>query len=77
MDRDAPARHGRARRCASAPWTCSLRFETGDEIRTEISRKFRRAAFERDLHLAGLDLRGWYSDDDARFALALAAPAGG
>lgn len=53
-----------------------LRFEAGDEIRTEISRKFRRAAFERDLHLAGLELLDWYSDDDARFALALAAPAG-
>lgn len=51
-----------------------LRFNAGDDIRTEISRKFRRAAFERDLHLAGLDLCGWYTDERARFALALAAP---
>jgi L-histidine N-alpha-methyltransferase len=52
----------------------TLDFVAGDEIRTEISRKFRRHGFTRDLAAAGMDLRGWYSDPEARFALALAAP---
>ncbi|HEV7919080.1 MAG TPA: L-histidine N(alpha)-methyltransferase [Solirubrobacterales bacterium] len=51
-----------------------LDFAHGDEISTEISRKFQRHAFERDLASAGLTLRGWFTDDDQRFALALAAP---
>ncbi|MGB3951673.1 MAG: L-histidine N(alpha)-methyltransferase, partial [Solirubrobacterales bacterium] len=51
-----------------------IEFAAGDEIRTEISRKFRRPAFERALATAGLRLRGWYTDEHQRFALALAAP---
>jgi L-histidine N-alpha-methyltransferase len=52
----------------------TLSFADGDEIRTEISRKFRREAFIRDLSAAGMRLREWYTDDQARFALALAVP---
>jgi L-histidine N-alpha-methyltransferase len=52
----------------------TLDFVTGDEIRTEISRKFTRRGFERSLATSGLDLRGWYTDESERFALALAAP---
>jgi len=51
-----------------------LDFVEGDEIRTEISRKFTRRGFERSLAASGLDLRGWYTDENERFALALAAP---
>lgn len=54
----------------------TIDFEIGDEIRTEISRKFTRAAFEHDLWQAGLDVAGWYSDERERFALVLARGAG-
>ncbi len=54
-----------------------LEFAAGDEIRTEISRKFRRDGFEHDLRVAGLESLGWYTDEDSRFALALAAPGAG
>lgn len=50
----------------------TLDFAAGDEIRTEISRKFRRAGFERELAAAGLGVREWYTDDEQRFALVLA-----
>jgi L-histidine Nalpha-methyltransferase len=53
-----------------------LDFEPGDEIRTEISRKFTRAGFDRDLRLAGLEPHGWYTDERQRFALVLAGPSG-
>jgi L-histidine N-alpha-methyltransferase len=49
-------------------------FEPGDEIRTEISRKFTRAGFDHDLWRAGLKPLGWYTDPRERFALVLAAP---
>lgn len=52
-----------------------LEFSEGDEIRTEISRKFTQVAFQRDLAAAGFELTGWFSDADRRFALALAKPA--
>jgi L-histidine N-alpha-methyltransferase len=53
----------------------TLDFVPGDEIRTEISRKFTREGFADDLEQGGLRLDEWYTDDDERFALALAAPA--
>lgn len=49
-------------------------FAEGDEIRTEISRKFNQVGFQRDLAAAGFELSGWFSDADRRFALALAKP---
>lgn len=53
-----------------------LDFAAGDEIRTEISRKFRRGGFERELTSAGLRPQGWFTDDEARFALVLASADG-
>lgn len=53
----------------------TLDFAEGDEILTEISRKFRREQFDRDLASAGLVTREWFSDEDGRFALVLAEPA--
>jgi L-histidine N-alpha-methyltransferase len=47
----------------------------GDEIRTEISRKFTAASFAAALEGPGLELDGFWSDDDGLFALALARPA--
>lgn len=46
----------------------------GEEVRTEISRKFTRAGFERETTLAGMSLEEWYTDPRERFALALLAP---
>ena len=47
----------------------------GDEIRTEISRKFTAESFAAALEGPGLELDGWWSDDEVLFALALARPA--
>jgi len=48
----------------------------GEEIRTEISAKFTRARLAEDYAAAGLRLAGWHTDEEGRFALSLAAPAG-
>ncbi|MGX1885092.1 L-histidine N(alpha)-methyltransferase [Streptomyces sp. NPDC055287] len=50
----------------------AVAFEAGEEIRTEISAKFRREGVRRELAGAGLDLREWWTDGDERFALSLA-----
>lgn len=46
-------------------------FQAGEELRTEISAKFTRERIQRDLGACGLVERGWYSDEDERFALVL------
>jgi L-histidine Nalpha-methyltransferase len=46
-------------------------FAEGEELYTEISAKFRRAGVERELAAAGLELREWWTDRDADFALSL------
>lgn len=46
----------------------------GEEIRTEISAKFTRERLAADYAAAGLELAGWYTDPQERFALSLAAP---
>jgi L-histidine Nalpha-methyltransferase len=48
-------------------------FAPGEELRTEISRKFTRRSAERLIRAAGLDLSGWYVSDNGYVALALAA----
>jgi L-histidine N-alpha-methyltransferase len=49
-----------------------IALETGDEIRTEISAKFRRTGVEAELAAAGFRLDAWWTDADGRFALSLA-----
>jgi L-histidine Nalpha-methyltransferase len=49
-------------------------FTRGEEMRTEISCKFRRAGIESALDDAGLRLRRLFTDDEGMFALALAGP---
>jgi L-histidine Nalpha-methyltransferase len=49
-------------------------FESGEEIRTEISCKFTRAMLAREYSAAGLELQGWYTDPGSAFALSLTAP---
>jgi L-histidine N-alpha-methyltransferase len=49
-------------------------FAAGEEIRTEISAKFRRAGLAAELASAGFELTGWWTDAAADFAVALAVP---
>lgn len=48
-------------------------FEDGEELRTEISAKFRRPRLEAELSAAGLALQQWWTDAAGDFALSLAA----
>lgn len=50
-------------------------FEEGEELRTEVSTKFRRERVEAELAEAGLALRRWWTDERGWFGLALATPA--
>jgi L-histidine N-alpha-methyltransferase len=50
-------------------------FERGEELRTEISAKFRRERLEADFEAAGLRMDGWFTDPRGWFALSLARPA--
>jgi L-histidine N-alpha-methyltransferase len=52
----------------------SVRFGAGEEMRTEISAKFRREGIARELAAAGLDLRSWWTDSQARFGVSLSVP---
>ncbi len=49
----------------------SVYFIRGEEMRTEISAKFRREGLATELARAGFDLDRWYTDPDGDFALAL------
>jgi L-histidine N-alpha-methyltransferase len=49
-------------------------FAAGDEMRTEISRKFSRDSFAAALEGSGLGLAAWYSDPEPLFASALLRP---
>ncbi|MFK4144798.1 L-histidine N(alpha)-methyltransferase [Streptomyces sp. NPDC004065] len=46
-------------------------FAAGEELRTEVSAKFRREGVERELAAAGLHLTRWWTDSARRFALSL------
>jgi dimethylhistidine N-methyltransferase/ergothioneine biosynthesis protein EgtC len=52
----------------------SVRFGSGEEMRTEVSAKFRREGVTRELAAAGLDLRHWWTDPAGRFGLSLSVP---
>jgi L-histidine Nalpha-methyltransferase len=52
-----------------------VHFERDEEIRTEISCKFRRTGLEREYAAAGLELLSWYTDSQRLFALSLTGPA--
>ena len=51
-----------------------LRIDIGDEIRTEISRKFTRESFVDALGGTGLELSAWFTDPEHLFASALVRP---
>jgi L-histidine Nalpha-methyltransferase len=50
-------------------------FAEGEELRTEISAKFRREGVAAELAAAGLVMTRWWTDPDGDFGLSLAAPA--
>ncbi|HEY7047415.1 MAG TPA: L-histidine N(alpha)-methyltransferase [Jatrophihabitantaceae bacterium] len=46
-------------------------FERGEEMRTEVSAKFRREGVAAELDAAGFDLTEWWTDSEGRFGLSL------
>ena len=50
-------------------------FAAGEEMRTEVSAKFRRTGVEAELAAAGLHLDAWWTDPGGDFALSLSTPA--
>jgi L-histidine Nalpha-methyltransferase len=53
----------------------TVHFAAGEEMRTEISAKFRRDGVERELAAAGLAMRSWWTDPEGQFGLSLSVPA--
>jgi len=51
-----------------------VRFADGEQMRTEISAKFRRERVEAELVATGLMMRGWWTDVAGRFAVSLSTP---
>jgi L-histidine N-alpha-methyltransferase len=49
-----------------------ISFERGEELRTEISAKFRPEGVARELGAAGFAIRHWWTDEQGRFGLSLA-----
>lgn len=52
----------------------AVHFEAGEELRTEVSAKFRREGVRQELAAAGLELTHWWTDEQGRFALSLSVP---
>jgi len=50
-------------------------FADGEEMRTEVSAKFRRAGVSAELAAAGLMMRSWWTDAEVQFGLSLSTPA--
>jgi L-histidine Nalpha-methyltransferase len=53
----------------------TARFADGEEMRTEVSAKFRRPGVERELASAGFAMRSWWTDPAGQFGLSLSVPA--
>ncbi|MET7717338.1 L-histidine N(alpha)-methyltransferase [Streptomyces sp. NPDC005407] len=49
----------------------AVSFEAGEEMRTEVSAKFRQEGVRRELAAAELELTKWWTDTEVRFALSL------
>lgn len=50
----------------------AVTFEAGEEMRTEVSAKFRQEGVRGELSAAGMELTHWWTDEEGRFALSLA-----
>jgi L-histidine Nalpha-methyltransferase len=53
----------------------TVEFADGEEMRTEVSAKFRRAGVSGELAAAGFAMRSWWTDAAAQFGLSLSVPA--
>ena len=53
----------------------TARFGAGEEMRTEVSAKFRREGVTAELAAVGFELREWWTDAEGRFGLSLSVPA--
>ncbi|WP_066951626.1 L-histidine N(alpha)-methyltransferase [Streptomyces lushanensis] len=49
-----------------------VHFQAGEEVRTEVSAKFRQDGVRTELSAAGMELTRWWTDEAGRFALSLA-----
>jgi L-histidine N-alpha-methyltransferase len=61
----------RAQTVEIADLTLRVDFAAGEDVRTEISAKFRRGGVEHELATAGLELAEWWTDPAGDFALSL------
>jgi L-histidine N-alpha-methyltransferase len=52
-----------------------VEFSGGEQMRTEVSAKFRRAGVQAELAAAGFTMTHWWTDPDRLYALSLSAPA--
>lgn len=62
----------RAMRVRLAALDLDVRFAPGEELRTEVSAKFRRPGITEELSATGFELVKWFTDPEDRFALSLA-----
>ena len=53
----------------------TVEFAAAEEMRTEVSAKFREAGVRSELAAAGLAMRSWWTDPGGQFGLSLAVPA--
>ena len=53
----------------------TVTFADGEEMRTEVSAKFRRPGVEAELASAGFAMRSWWTDSAGQFGLSLSTPA--
>jgi L-histidine Nalpha-methyltransferase len=53
----------------------TVEFAAGEQMRTEVSAKFRKAGVRAELAAAGLAVRSWWTDEGGQFGLSLAVPA--
>ena len=65
-------RSGREQEVTVAALDLTVGFAAGEQMRTEISAKFRRERVEDELASAGFAVRAWWTDAGGRFALSLA-----
>jgi L-histidine Nalpha-methyltransferase len=52
-----------------------VEFADGEEMRTEVSAKFRQSGVAAELAAAGFAMRSWWTDEGERFGLSLSVPA--
>ncbi len=53
----------------------TVEFADGEQMRTEVSAKFRRDGIESELAAAGFAMRSWWTDPERLFGLSLSVPA--